>query len=388
MKNIFIPIVLLLTCLSCSNMPLSGHITMDKGNIIPYVYLLKPNSIRDLASSYYCTIIDSARIDNNGNFAFQVMPAPVDNQLYLLALQSQGTKLKNKLVNIPPDSSNYIPFVYKSGAVVNIDALASKFMQSAEIRGLPKGNEPIMNLISHRSALYEKHIAHLPEVNEENLLGIEKAQFKYKKELIQSVADEPNFYLHALAFRWASIRHDYERIPDLVQASCRQMKNLKPDHPWTAEVCNKINKLPISVGDTFPDFALPTLAGDTIQLRSLLGEKITIIDLWATWCAPCRRENRNILLPMWKKYHNNGLQIIAYALDSDKSRWAAAIKQDGTNLWPQTSHLTGDTSPFLDRIRVSTIPANYILDKNGRVLAKNLHGKELLEWIERVIGKR
>lgn len=132
---------------------------------------------------------------------------------------------------------------------------------------------------------------------------------------------------------------------------------------------------------------MPMTDGDTISLRSLLGSQLTIIDIWASWCAPCRKENRNTLVPLWDNFHDSGLQIIGYALESERVVWLNAIKRDGADRWPHASHMEGDTSPFLDLLKITTIPANYILDRNGVILAKNLHGKELEEWVTGKLGK-
>ncbi|MDX1604159.1 MAG: TlpA disulfide reductase family protein, partial [Salinimicrobium sediminis] len=109
---------------------------------------------------------------------------------------------------------------------------------------------------------------------------------------------------------------------------------------------------------------------------------LTIIDLWASWCAPCRKENREVLVPLWNEYHDRGLQIIAYDLESDESIWKAAAERDGADKWIQASDLQGDDAPFLKRIRIRVIPANFILNEKGVVIAKNLHGEALKMLIE------
>ena len=126
---------------------------------------------------------------------------------------------------------------------------------------------------------------------------------------------------------------------------------------------------------------------DTLSLKEQLGKKLTIIDLWASWCAPCRRENREVLVPIWKEYHNQGLHIIGYGLESDESAWKAAAERDGANRWFQASDLQGDDAPFLKKIRVRTIPANFILDDKGVVIAKNIHGEALIEWVKSYMKK-
>jgi thiol-disulfide isomerase/thioredoxin len=130
------------------------------------------------------------------------------------------------------------------------------------------------------------------------------------------------------------------------------------------------------------------LTKDTLSLKDLLGEKLTIIDLWASWCVPCRKENREVFVPIWNEYHDQGLQIVAYGLESDESIWRSAAERDGANRWFQASDLHGDDAPFLKKIRVQTIPANFILDDKGVVMAKNVHGRDLIDLVKNYMKKK
>jgi len=135
------------------------------------------------------------------------------------------------------------------------------------------------------------------------------------------------------------------------------------------------------IGDAMPDYPLPLVSEDTVMLRNMLGSRLTIVDIWASWCAPCRKENRMIMAPLWSAYQEKGLQIIGYSIDGNGAAWKNAIKKDGAS-WTNASHLTGDATPFLERLRITTIPANYILDAHGNILAKNVFGLELTRLVE------
>jgi len=134
-------------------------------------------------------------------------------------------------------------------------------------------------------------------------------------------------------------------------------------------------------GSLAPDLSLPDPSGQTHKLSSLRG-KIVLLDFWAGWCAPCRRENPN-LVKAYKKYHDKGFEIYQVSLDKTKPAWQEAIKQDGLT-WIQVSDLRFWGSAAVQLYGIESIPANFLLDKNGRIVAQNLRGAELEEKLDQI----
>ncbi|MEP1486878.1 MAG: TlpA disulfide reductase family protein [Algibacter sp.] len=132
----------------------------------------------------------------------------------------------------------------------------------------------------------------------------------------------------------------------------------------------------VQIGDIAPDFSAITPDGKTLALNDIKG-KITIIDFWASWCGPCRRENPYVV-ETYKQYHEKGLEIISLSLDknSQKDKWIKAI-QDDKMTWHHVSNLQSWQDPIANRYGVRSIPATFILDETGKVIAKNLRGKAL-----------
>ena len=130
----------------------------------------------------------------------------------------------------------------------------------------------------------------------------------------------------------------------------------------------------VKIGDKAPDFAANSPEGKEISLKESLG-KLTIIDFWASWCGPCRAENPNVVA-LYAKYHDKGLNIIGVSLDKDKDKWVEAIAKDNLT-WNHISNLKFWEEPIAQMYEVRAIPATYLLDANGVVIAKNLRGKKL-----------
>jgi len=353
----------------------------------PVIYLIDPVNFGSLLSSFEGKVIDSTTIDQKGNFQFTKMPASSEKKLYVITIQKHGEKYPTKLENDVPDSSNYIPFVFQAQENIKINSVANQLTKNASIESKTTDNQSIIKLIQNRSLLYGEYKAKSKIASEDQLLEAEKAKLEFQKSLIESVQNDKSVFVTALALRWISPNGDYERLPELVKSACLNLTQNAPDHLWTQQICAKSASLSLTAGDQFPDFPMPMKNLDTISLHSLLADKLTLIDLWASWCAPCHQENRNILVPLWDKYHQNGFQIIGYALDSSDKGWNNAISKDGADRWLHASHLQGDVSPLFDLLKISTIPANYLVNKEGIVLAKNLHGVELTAWVDNYMKK-
>lgn len=130
----------------------------------------------------------------------------------------------------------------------------------------------------------------------------------------------------------------------------------------------------VNIGTPAPDFSAKNPQGKVVSLKSSLG-KVTIIDFWASWCAPCRAENPNVVA-LYNELHTKGLNIIGVSLDKDDTKWKEAIAKDGLT-WPQISNLKEFDDPIAAQYGITQIPTTFILDSKGTVVAKDLRGKEL-----------
>jgi peroxiredoxin/outer membrane murein-binding lipoprotein Lpp len=145
----------------------------------------------------------------------------------------------------------------------------------------------------------------------------------------------------------------------------------------------------LAIGAPAPEFSGPTPNGETIALKDIKG-KVTIIDFWAAWCGPCRRENPNVV-KVYEKYHDKGLEIIGVSLDGNpkqkgaKDAWLDAIEKDNLT-WYHVSNLQYFNDPIAKQFNISSIPATFIIDEEGLIVAKNLRGQALEDKIEELLN--
>lgn len=139
----------------------------------------------------------------------------------------------------------------------------------------------------------------------------------------------------------------------------------------------------VGIGKLAPDIDLPTPDGKSIKLSSLKG-KYVLLDFWASWCGPCRRENPSVVAA-YNKFKDKGFTVYSVSLDKDKSAWVNAIKADGLVWENHVSDLQFWNSTAARAYNVQGIPAQFLLDKDGIIIAQNLRGEALTEKLAEVL---
>jgi len=141
----------------------------------------------------------------------------------------------------------------------------------------------------------------------------------------------------------------------------------------------------LGIGRVPPDIALPDPQGDTLRLSSLRG-KVVLLDFWASWCAPCRQENPN-LVRNYKKFHKKGFEIFQVSLDRTREAWLDGIRSDHLEAWYHVSDLGYWRSAVVKLYHIQAIPTNFLLDRDGRIIARNLRGEALTKKLEEIFGE-
>ena len=331
-------------------------------------------------------VIDSAVI-TNGAFTFKGNIINPVNAFIVIDHKGVGF---TRLSDSTADVLNL--YLEKGSFSVNSPDSASK----ARITGSPI-NDDYKKLMAQLKPITEKAAAlraeisstsqakqNSPEFQNEMQAKYKELQVSQKATLKLYIISNPDSYLSLLAL--SSLdgpSPDPAELDPLYNSLSDRLKNTE-----TAKVFKKAldDIRPTSIGAIAKDFTEADVNGVPVTLSSFRG-KYVLIDFWASWCGPCRQENPNVV-KAYNKYKDKNFTILGVSLDKPegKSSWLAAIKTDGIT-WTQVSDLKFWNNEVAALYNIKSIPANFLLDPNGKIIARDLRGDELENKLDEVLSK-
>ena len=194
------------------------------------------------------------------------------------------------------------------------------------------------------------------------------------------IADNPSSFATVLALRNTFYMLDTEQLEEALNrldAPLQQMEEYK-------YMYGKLERMKaVAIGKKYTDFALKTPGGEMLSVSEVHQGNVLMIDFWASWCGPCRRANPEVV-EIYKDYHERGFEILGVSLDRDSASWIQAIADDHLG-WKHISDLQYWNSEGAVLYGVPAIPHTVLIDRNGIITAKNLHGDQLREAIESLL---
>lgn len=350
------------------NFELKGNFTNTKGETI---YLEKLGSNEPV-------VVDSAVIDDKGDFEFsnytpkigfyRVKSSP-QNFAMLVLDSADKIKLSGNLNDLgnsykvegSAETKLFIEYnEISKQRDLRLDSLNKAFQALMEV------NKMDSKKMDSLSKLFEAPYNSI--VGASNVLLIDKLKQNVSmySSLIAVQALEPDQYADV-----------YKALDAGLSGKFPNDNNVKMFHGVVSSM------LATTIGQTAPDIRLTTPEGKELSLNSFKG-KVVLIDFWASWCGPCRKEMPNVV-KAYAKFKNKGFEIFGVSLDMDKDRWVEAIAKDGIT-WPQVSDLKQWGSSVVKLYNIQGIPYTVLLDKEGKILAKNLRGEELEKKLAEVLN--
>ena len=324
------------------------------------------------------TLLDSAKINSNGKYSLRSM-----------------TKENSVFYRVRVSDSNWVIIYVIPGDAINLSGDYGTFGSSYVVKGsagsqklkefldrLRVDNREVENMNSTISQ-YEQGTAifdSLARLYNGRYTQLMEAQRDYKIDFLQKEGASPIAVYALGAF---NPKDDYAIYNEVLQ----KFKKEKPTDaygkmlemvikPYEAEA--RLQK-----GAVAPDLKLAKPDGGEMSISELKGHYV-LIDFWASWCGPCRRENPNVVA-LYNKYHPKGFEIMGVSLDSNRDKWIQAIEADKLT-WNHISDLKGWQSVAAQTYMVSSIPQTILIDPQGKIVEKGLRGPSLEQKLKEIYG--
>ncbi|MDB5133187.1 MAG: hypothetical protein JWR02_2936 [Mucilaginibacter sp.] len=356
----------IISCKDKNAFTISG--TVNNPGSLKQIYLME-------ADSTQIAVIDSTNLSDQGKFQFK-RKSPYPN-LYKIRI-----------------GGSIFDLIAKNGDAIDFTTSLTDNTHTYEVTGSAESDK--IREFNRISNFYGEKNGKLAQEYQDKVQALGKQSDSlvkiympvFQKNLGEYSAEVLKFIhanMNSLAAYYAATSLDLTRYEPQLIAYADSTKGKFTDNPGVQRFIAQMTALkPLSIGHPAPDFTTGGIDGKPVKLSDYKG-KYVMLDFWASWCGPCRQENPNVV-KMYTIYKPLGLNILGISLDVDRKLWEQAVKADKLT-WAHASDLKNFEGPTERLYHIEAIPSNFIINPQGIIIAKNITGADLEEFLSKTFNK-